>query len=1245
MFNGNARFKLLRQLGAGGMGVVYEALDRHRNARVALKTLSDADADLLYRLKREFRSLRDLVHPNLVGLGELFEEAGYWFFTMELLEGEDLSTYFQRITRSSPPTASELTLTLPAGANHDGLGQAVTSHEPPSLGILPPPRARAPLDYAVVHTVFGQLAEGLLAIHDAGKIHRDIKPSNIIVTHQGRVVILDFGLATEQWDADRSGHDKIIGTVIYMAPEQAAGAVTGPPADWYSLGVVLYEVIVGRRPFDGSPGLVLAAKQSAIPSHPQSINPDCPNDLAELCMQLLQIDPSQRPEGSEVLRRFGVNHHRASSHALSSSASSSQRKIFVGRDPELDELRRAFDDLDGAGSIAAFIQGESGVGKTTLINHFINSIERAHEGTIVLSGQCREHEAIPFKAMDGVIDALSRHVCRLSDVAAAELVPQHASLLPSVFPVLARIGAIARAPAPIRAAGDPFQRRKRVFTALREMLCRLTERYKVICFIDDMQWVDSDSLHLLRELLRPPEQPRMLLIASVRTGDGALAIPHLPGQIRSIALQRLSTEESVTLTEMLLDRMAPEQKSQTSRIVDETGGHPLFIGELARYAASGSQTAPQLRLDEAIWARARHLTDDALGVLKVLSIAVAPLPLELVRVAAGLKVDEFQKSVSLLRANNLVRSAAPAQNQVEVYHDRVRQSIILHLGDDERIALNERIAGALDSSLVHMQPELLIHHLQGAGNFSRAAREALEAAERAQTGLAFEQAAQLYETALRLGSWSEAEQREIYFKLGGALASAGRGPDAAAAYTKAAHGADPTTQLTCRIQVADQLVQSGRLESGATLLFSLFEEHGVRVPEARLGLALRVAWYRLRLTFRGLRFRDRPPHELSLRELAMLSLYDAASRGLILVDPVLAAYFVLRGIGLALDTGARSFLVRFLVLETGFRTSESVHRHRAFLAAADALMQQDPDPSFRPYLRLNQGTRSYFSFERGFVEAFEMLDSSDDELAQSANAAWELSAGRFFIIYSLRRIGDFSKLRPYAERFIREAEQRGNIYTRTTISRLSNILWLVDDDTAGARDSLNIDSWISFERGYHMQHWLEFNARVEISLYEDAPIDAAFLHDHLKRLKKSFLQRVIGYRCDAAWLVGRVALSEMKRDPSRRSVVRKSIANLRSAARFYPRMLAEILAGTLAVHEQDVDRAIKHFGEVAAMGEASQIQFITAVARNRLGALMGGDEGRALTEASERWLADAGIKDAPRMIHLASPCTVDGVRH
>jgi hypothetical protein len=400
---------------------------------------------------------------------------------------------------------------------------------------------------------------------------------------------------------------------------------------------------------------------------------------------------------------------------------------------------------------------------------------------------------------------------------------------------------------------------------------------------------------------------------------------------------------------------------------------------------------------------------------------------------------------------------------------------------------------------------------------------------------------------------------------------------------------------------------------------------------------LGIAWYRLRLALHGLHWIDRPKQEIQLRELALLALYKAASRGLTLIDPVRAVYFVIRGLNLAIAIGDRDSVMDFLLLEAGFREAGGGRRPVGFLKRADAVMRDHPDPAFQTSYRMSLATRRYNSMDREFKNTFEMLDRSDQELSQTANAAWFLSAGRFFLIHSLRKMGDFARLKTYSARFIREAEQRGNVYGGTTLSRLCNILWLVDDDPQGAREELKKHSWIPYSEGYHSQHWLEFLARVEIAIYEGSSIDEAFFVQHIRGLKKSLHGRVLGYRCDAAWLVGRRALSELAGDPSQRRLVRRSIANLVSYNTQYSRVLAGMLRATLAAHDGDSDAAIAQFRDVMALAELTHAFFIASVARRRLGLLLGGDEGRGLVTAAEDWMRAAGIQDAERMTTLVSP--------
>ncbi len=231
------------------MGTVYQAVDNESGHPVALKTLQSVGSDAAFRLKQEFRSLADLAHDNVVRLHELFVDGEDIFFSMELVSGTDVLSYVRDGT--SPPPA--------AAGGQTGLA----------------------CDESRLRAVLPQLAGGLAAIHAAGKVHRDIKPSNILVTAEGQVKILDFGLMIDIGanHAD-PGTGKAVGTPAYMSPEQAiADPHLGPASDWYSFGTIAFEALTGRLPFSGRPLQILLKKTQQVPAPPRQFVPEVPNDL------------------------------------------------------------------------------------------------------------------------------------------------------------------------------------------------------------------------------------------------------------------------------------------------------------------------------------------------------------------------------------------------------------------------------------------------------------------------------------------------------------------------------------------------------------------------------------------------------------------------------------------------------------------------------------------------------------------------------------------------------------------------------------------------------------------------------------------------------------------------------------------------------------------------------------------------------------------------------------------------------
>ncbi|MEP7123074.1 MAG: serine/threonine-protein kinase, partial [Byssovorax sp.] len=308
------RFERRRVLGEGGMGVVHVAFDRERGAEVALKTLTRLDPNSLGALKNEFRALADLTHENLVALYELVSEDGAWFLSMEIIDGVSFLAHVRDGLAPRPAQADQSTVEvqssrmIPVTMRSPLPPGAASSTSSTSSTSSPSPRLVQPAcNVEVLRRALRQLALGVAAIHGAGQVHRDLKPSNVLVTTAGRVVILDFGLATVQKGrraAPVSGPRLIIGTPEYMAPEQALGEAAGPASDCYAIGMMLFEALTGQLPFVGDTRQILLAKRWSESRAPAELAAGIPEDLAQLCVECLRRAPAQRPTIGEILRRL-----------------------------------------------------------------------------------------------------------------------------------------------------------------------------------------------------------------------------------------------------------------------------------------------------------------------------------------------------------------------------------------------------------------------------------------------------------------------------------------------------------------------------------------------------------------------------------------------------------------------------------------------------------------------------------------------------------------------------------------------------------------------------------------------------------------------------------------------------------------------------------------------------------------------------------------------------------------------------
>ncbi len=754
-FSGTERYQPVRRLGAGGMGIVYEVFDRDRGEHVALKTLSRVDSSSIYDLKKEFRSLADVRHPNVVSLYDIVNEAGQWFFTMELVFGSPFSEYVARGPEGRQSRGGDHGAdTELDGGDHGREDAALLVSRTRADSRTSPAFS---FDEERLRSAFAQLVLGVSAIHHAGKLHRDLKPSNVLITAEGRVVVLDFGLVQDDNRnsdvADTSLDDNlIVGTPGYMAPEQAAGKRATAATDWYAVGAMLYRALSGQLPFTGSLTEVLLRKQTEDPQPLSSLVRGLPKDLEHMAMALIERRVEARADETQLRQRLALHMAPARPTLRPDTAP------FIGRDAELERLQAALSASRRGVPQVVFFEGPSGLGKTALVQHFLRRV-RQDPSAVVLSGRCYPREALPYKAFDAIIDALSRFLSRLPEASAAELLPRNRRALTSLFPVLDRVPIIDAWDSLARLPVSPTQRRERAFSALKELLGRISDQGPLVLCVDNLEWGDKDSAELLLRLCSAPDPPAMLVIGTHHTsvdpksaffdglGAPAATLGEASRQDRNVG--PLTPTNAYWLCKAALG----SDDEVARRIAEETGGDPLLISlvcEHLREHPDAHTETPGAQLDALIDIQLGRLSGDARAVVDFVAVAGAPVSMETASAAAGLDSERTRACVAELRPSNLIQVVHHrGREALSMRHERIAQALLSRLSASALRVYHARFAQTL-STRDEANPETLAEHFFKAGAHDDARRYTTQAARRAERGLAFDRAAQLYERALQL---------------------------------------------------------------------------------------------------------------------------------------------------------------------------------------------------------------------------------------------------------------------------------------------------------------------------------------------------------------------------------------------------------------------------------------------------------------------------------------------------------------
>lgn len=779
------RYLIQDQLGRGGMGVVYTALDSFTGKLVALKksgvfsvgteTLAPTAESTEFRLLlvNEFKILAGLRHPSIISVLDYgFDDDKSPYFTMELLQG-------------AKPLRDA------------GVGR--------------------PAEYQLDLVV--QMLQALAYLHRHNILHRDLKPGNVLVVGD-EVKVLDFGIAMLRKPTTAEDEQETVGTLWYMAPEVLRGLQPTPTADLYAVGVMAYELFVGRHPFQDNS--ITNLYNDVLFNTPEIPASEIGEGLALVIERLLLKSPEDRyASATEVIR--ALNEATGQHFAIETAATRSsflEAAPLAGREREmnqlLDELQAAF-AKEGRSWLLA---GESGVGKSRLTDEL--RIHALVEGANVLRGQAISERGNPYQVWPDVLYRLS---------VMTDINQQEASIL---LPVVPKIASLVTSPLTDPPELDSGAAQDRMFRTIEGLFARYDD--PLLILLADLHWADAESLQLLARLLPMVSQKRLMLVGSYRDDER----PRLPELLPGMNLLKLKRLDAQGIEQVLVSILGdvgrnPELIALLER---ETEGNMFFLLEAVRALAEEAGQLDQInsmRLPEKV------VTGGVQAIIdrRLDRVPASDRPLLNLAAVAGRQLDldvlkNLEPDVDFDEWLSDAAEAAVLEVEEETWsfaHNQVRERLVAEIDEDTLRALHRRLAEAIEAVYPDGEGQFaaLARHWEWAQEPEKAFRWYKMAGEQSKEAYAPIKAIEYYQKALSLmadGRKAARQRVEIFTGLGKMLRWQTRFDEASATYrsmlSEAEDLGDKIAQARALLGISDVLNSQG--DRQGTLDYSLQAE-------------------------------------------------------------------------------------------------------------------------------------------------------------------------------------------------------------------------------------------------------------------------------------------------------------------------------------------------------------------------------------------------------------------------------------